>query len=54
MNEIKAPILLDLITSKLSSVVKWGNRSGDDGGTSAGEFGTHESYSRNILVPVLT
>jgi hypothetical protein len=54
MNEIEAPILLDLFTSKLSSIFERGNGSGDDGGTSAGELCTHKSYSRNVLVPVLT
>jgi hypothetical protein len=54
MNEIEAPILLDLFTSELSSILERGNWSGDDGGTSAGKLSTHKSDSRNILVPVLT
>jgi hypothetical protein len=54
MDEIKAPVLRNLLTSKLSSIFEWGNGSGDDGGTSTREFSTHKSDSCNILVSVLT
>ena len=54
MNEIETSILLDLFASKFSSIFEGGNRSGDDSCTSTREFSTHEGYSRNVLVPVLT